>query len=120
MLLMSRTGEDSLWGSSQLKPHLHSSDKRGCSIRREHRSMKVRIRALDKWWQLKPTCCWHLASLKLFFCMQSEDVSSLHSLSRGKTLTLNGTCAWMTRRVAFDILLQTLDIHVSIETHSCG
>jgi hypothetical protein len=79
-----RTGEDSLWDSSLLTHRRHFSGRRGCSIHRAHQSACSRqhprliTSSLDAWL----TCCWHFASLKLFFCM--------HAFKRQLTSSIEG------------------------------
>ena len=102
-----RTGEDSLWDSSRLMPRRRSSDRRGWSIRRERQSACIRqhlrlvtSKSLD---QLL-TCCWHFASLKLFFWMQAFMYQLRLPIIRIACLTLDGTCSWVAWRIAFDVL----------------
>ena len=101
-----RTGEDSLWDSSLLTHRRHFFGRRGCSIHRARQSACSRqhprliTSSLDAWL----TCCWHFASLKLFFWMHAFKRQLTSSIEGLVCLTLDGTCSWMAWRIAFDVL----------------
>jgi hypothetical protein len=104
------TEGDSLSGSSLLMLHRHSSGRKDCSTRIERRSADISIRTLHSSLDhFQPTCFWHLASLKLFFCMQACTCQPLMLYPTNlESLTLYGACSWVTRRIAFYVLLETL------------
>jgi hypothetical protein len=101
-----RTGEGLLWDSSLLMHRRRSFGRRDCSIRRARQSACSRqhsgliTSSFDAWL----TCCWHFASLKLFFWIQAFIHQLRSSLGRLLCLTLDGTCSWMAWRIAFDVL----------------
>jgi hypothetical protein len=104
------TEGDSLLGSSLLMPHRHFSGRKDCSTRIERRSADISVStshsSID---HFQLTCFWHLASLKLFFCMQPCTCQPpMLYPTKLESLTLYSTCSWMTRRVAFYVLLETL------------
>jgi len=102
------TGEDSPWDSSLLTHRRHSSGRRDCSIRRARQSACSRSRqhpglitsSSDAWL----TCCWHFASLKLFFWMHASMCQLRSSLKVLVCLTLDGTRSRVAWRIAFDVL----------------
>lgn len=65
------TGADWLWDSSLSKPRHRFAGRRDCSTHTRHQPGIVSA-ARPRVSLVSLTCFWHLASLKLFFCIQAE------------------------------------------------